>query len=49
VQTALPPIRGIVNGIDVDSIQSGGDGPDTRDDAAGVYIGTSDFIVTFNE
>lgn len=46
---ALPPVRGLVNGVDVDSIQSGGDGPDIRDDAAGIFMTTADFIVTFNE
>jgi hypothetical protein len=46
---ALPPTRGLINGIDVDSIQSGDDGPDIDDAAPGVYMGISDFIVTFNE
>jgi len=49
VRKALPPMRGTINRVDLDSIQSGGDGPDIRDDAAGIYMGTSDFIVTFNE
>lgn len=49
VHKALPPTRGLVNGVDVDSIQPGGDGPDIDDAAAEIYMGTSDFIVTFNE
>jgi hypothetical protein len=49
VRNALPPTRAVINGVDVDSIQSGGDGPDIRDDAAGIFMGSSDFIVTFNE
>lgn len=49
VRKALPPTRGLVNGVDVDDIQSGGDGPDIRDDAADIFMGTADFIVTFNE
>jgi hypothetical protein len=49
VRQALPPTRAVINSVDVDSIQSGGDGPDIRDDAAGIFMGVSDFIVTFNE
>jgi hypothetical protein len=49
VRTALPETRGVVDGVNLDNIQPGGDGPDLRDDIAGIYIGTSDFIVTFNE
>jgi hypothetical protein len=46
VRAALPPTRGAVNGVDLDDIQPGGDGPDLIDDH---WIGTTDFIVTFNE
>lgn len=49
VRKALPPTRGAVIGVDVDDIQSGGDGPDIPDDVADIYMGSSDFIVTFNE
>lgn len=49
VRKALPPTRGIVNGVDLDSIQDGGTGPDIVDTAANIYMGTDDFIVTFNE
>jgi hypothetical protein len=49
VRKALPPTRGLVNGVDVDSIQPGGTGPDIIDSAADIYMGTDDFIVTFNE
>lgn len=49
VRRALPPTRGVVNGVELDSIQPGGDGPDMRDDQAGIFMGMSDFFVTFNE
>lgn len=49
VRKALPPARGNVNGVDVDSIQDGGTGPDITDTDAGIYMGTDDVIVTFNE
>lgn len=49
VRRALPATRGIVAGIDVDDIQSGDDGPDIDDAAPGIYMGVSDYIVTFNE
>ena len=49
VRHALPPTRGVVNGVALDSIQPGGDGPDMRDDHANIFMGASDFIVTFNE
>lgn len=49
VRKALPPTRGSVNGVDVDSIQDGGTGPDITDADAGIYMGTDDVIVTFNE
>lgn len=49
VRRALPPTRGLVAGVDLDSIQDGGTGPDIIDAAADIYMGTDDFIVTFNE
>jgi hypothetical protein len=49
VRKALPATRGLVDGVDVDDIQSGDDGPDIDDAAPGIYMGVSDFIVTFNE
>lgn len=49
VRRALPPTRGLVAGVALDSIQPGGDGPDMRDDLASIYMGAVDFIVTFNE
>jgi hypothetical protein len=49
VRKALPATRGIVAGVDVDDIQSGDDGPDIDDAAPGIYMGVSDYIVTFNE
>lgn len=49
VRKALPPMRGSVNGVDLDSIQDGGTGPDIIDATADIYMGTDDFIVTFNE
>ena len=49
VRKALPPVRGVVNGVDVDSIQPGGTGPDVIDAATDLYMGSDDVIVTFNE
>jgi hypothetical protein len=33
----------------VDSILSNIEGPDFRDDDAGIFMGSHDFIVTYNE
>jgi len=48
VRAALPRSRGTVNGVNVDSILSDTEGPDFTNDA-GLYIGSADFIVRFNE
>lgn len=49
VRQTLKPTRGLINGVSLDSIQPEGDGPDIRDDLADIYMGMSDFIVTFTE
>lgn len=48
VRTALPRSRGTVNGVAVDSIVSDIEGPDFSDEA-GIFMGSLDFIVNFNE
>ena len=48
VRKACPNTTGIVNGVTVDSILPELAGPDLRDDDAGVYLQTRDFIVKFN-
>jgi hypothetical protein len=49
VRAALPRTRGMINGVDVDNILCDIDGPDFIDTEADIYMGSSDFIVTFNE
>ena len=45
VLAACPGQRGIVNGVVVDSITPGLEGPDLYDDAFGVYSQSRDFLV----
>lgn len=45
VLAACPGQRGTVNGVVVDSITPGLEGPDLYDDAAGVYSQSRDFLV----
>lgn len=47
VRLALPVSRGTVDTIAVDSIIPEGAGPDLRDDDAGIFIQSRDFIVRF--
>lgn len=49
VRKALPVSNGVVNGITVDSILPDIAGPDLRDDDAGTYFQSRDFIVKFQE
>jgi len=49
VRDALPETRGTINGVNVDSIANESDGPDFRDDAAGIFMGSTDFMVMFIE
>lgn len=49
VRKALPNTNGSVNGITVDSIIPDIAGPDLRDDDAGIYFQSRDFIVKFQE
>jgi hypothetical protein len=49
VRAALPRTRGTVNGVAVDSLLHTLDGPDMSDDAAGIFEGSADYILTYNE
>lgn len=49
VRAALPRSRGTVNGVAIDSIVTDTEGPDARNDAAGIYQGSQDFLVVFTE
>jgi hypothetical protein len=49
VRTAVPRTRGTINSVNVDCILRDSDGPDFRDDDAGIYMQTQDFFVKFNE
>jgi len=46
---ALPRMRGVVNGVRVESLVKDTIGPDLRDDAIGSFIGSQDFIITYVE
>lgn len=49
VRKACPVSRGTVNGIAVDSILPDTIGPDLRDDDAGIFMQSRDFMVKFTE
>lgn len=49
VRSALPRTHGAVSGVNVDSLVHNLDGPDFRDDEAGIFMGSVDYMVTFNE
>lgn len=49
VRKACPVSRGTVNGIAVDSILPDTVGPDLRDDEAGIFMQSHDFMVKFRE
>ena len=49
VRAALPRTRGTINGVSVDRVMHEIDGPDWRDDDAGIFMGSVDYIVGFNE
>jgi len=49
VRAAVPRMRGTVAGVVVDSITREDDGPDFRDDDAGIYLQTQDFFVKYVE
>ena len=42
-------MRGVVNGVRVESLVKDTIGPDLRDDAIGSFIGSQDFIITYVE
>lgn len=49
VRAALPKKPGTVNSVAVDSILIDSEGPDFRNDEAGIYMRSQDCIVRFNE
>lgn len=49
VRAAVPRTHGTVAGVVVDSITREDDGPDFRDDEAGIYLQTQDFFVKYTE
>lgn len=49
VRAAVPRTHGTVAGVVVDSITREADGPDFRDDEAGIYLQTQDFFVKYTE
>jgi hypothetical protein len=49
VRSAVTRRPGTVNGTAVDSILVDVTGPDFRNDQAGIYAGSQDFLVRFNE
>lgn len=44
IRKALPNANGIINGVNVDSILPDISGPDLRDDDAGIYMQSRDFM-----
>lgn len=49
VRAALPTTRGVVAGVNVDSVTHELDGPDFSDGDSGVYMESIDYVVAFNE
>lgn len=49
VRAAVPRRPGTVNGVAVDAILREPDGPDFRDDDAGIFLQAQDFMVGYNE
>ncbi|MES2787672.1 MAG: DUF3168 domain-containing protein [Pseudomonadota bacterium] len=49
VRAALPATRGVVAGVNVDSVEHELDGPDTGDDAAGIFQESVDYMIKYNE
>jgi hypothetical protein len=49
VRDAVPRTRGAINGVAVESILREPDGPDFRNDEAGIFMQTQDFLVSYNE
>lgn len=49
VRAAVPRTRGSIASVAVESILREPDGPDFRDDDAGIFMQTQDFFVKFNE
>lgn len=49
VRKALPNTHATVKGVQVDSILPEGAGPDFRDDEAGIFMQSRDFLVKYTE
>ena len=49
VRAALPRSRGTVNSVKLESILLDSEGPDFRNDDAGLFLGSIDYMVTFTE
>jgi hypothetical protein len=49
IRTAVPRTRGTINSVNVDCILRDSDGPDFRNDEAGIYMQSQDFFVKYNE
>jgi hypothetical protein len=49
VRGALPRSRGTVNGVKVESVLLDNEGPDMADEESGIFLGSVDVTVTFNE
>jgi hypothetical protein len=49
VRGALPRSRGTVNGVKVESVLLDNEGPDMADEDSGIFLGSVDVTVTFNE
>jgi len=48
VLAACPHVRGIINGIDVDSVLPDFEGPDLSDDVTAILSNSRDFFVKYN-
>ena len=49
IRAACDAKQGTISGVDVDSCLADLEGPDMRDDDAGIYMQTQDFIIKFRE
>lgn len=45
---ALAPVRGVIAGVSVDSLLLDSEGPDFRNDEAGIFMGSIDCIVAYS-
>lgn len=49
VCAAVPRTRGLIAGVQVESILRGSDGPDFSDDELQIYMQTQDFLVKYSQ